>query len=271
MLLAKQKRKKKTLHSSARKGPEPSPSLVGLLSVLILLLFAVYVYIFHAALRYKAPNEAVMIHVPQLRPLSTKEPVERHAAVAKPKKDTNTTSSSSMTAKEIFVLTTSQGVIKIVLRPDLSKESMDYINAVVESGHCDRCNLYRAEQPGILQGVIENKAIHVPTAKGTCPVEARDVPNDCPGWDKGCGCHGPVMTRGMVGWAAGKTGPDFFIDNYKRPGRWWGTQHTVFGDIQDKESLDIVNHIIMDLPVTHQKDMTYLKEPLHFEMELIMS
>jgi hypothetical protein len=75
MLLPKQKQKWK---ESTLKGPEPSPSLVGLLTVLILLLFAVYVCIFHAALQYKAPNEAVLIHVPQLRPVSKKEPVEGH-------------------------------------------------------------------------------------------------------------------------------------------------------------------------------------------------
>lgn len=35
-----------------------------------------------------------------------------------------------------------------------------------------------------------------------------------------------MMTKGMVAWAAGDTGPDFFIDNYKRKADWWGTQHT---------------------------------------------
>ena len=44
--------------------------------------------------------------------------------------------------------------------------------------------------------------------KGKCPSGFEDVANDCPEWDKSCGCHGPVMQKGYVGWAAGATGPD---------------------------------------------------------------
>jgi hypothetical protein len=34
------------------------------------------------------------------------------------------------------------------------------------------------------------------------------------------------MTKGMVAWAAGESGPDFFMNNYKAKADWWGTQHT---------------------------------------------
>jgi hypothetical protein len=119
---------------------------------------------------------------------------------------------------ETLVLTTSAGVLRILLRPDLSPESVDYVRNVVADGHCSPCNLYRVEKPGILQGILKHPHIAVPTAKGQCPAVAIDIPNQCPPHDASCGCHGPVMTRGMVGWAAGVTGPDFFVNAYKQPG-----------------------------------------------------
>ena len=128
--------------------------------------------------------------------------------------------------KEVLQLTlTNVGTIKIVLRPDFSQESVEYIHKIVQQG-CGRCNFYRAEQPGILQGVVAQKSVPIPTVKGSCPAGYETVKNDCPEWDPHCACHGPVMERGHVAWAAGVTGPDFFINNYKEPAKWWGTQHT---------------------------------------------
>jgi hypothetical protein len=132
--------------------------------------------------------------------------------------------------KEVLVLKTKLGDVRIVLRPDLSKESVAYIHEVMQAsapdGSCPGCRLYRAEKPTILQGVLRED-VNVNTVKGSCPSGYETVPNDCPEWDEHCGCHGPVMTRGMVGWAAGSAGgPDFFIDNHPDPADWWGTQHT---------------------------------------------
>lgn len=122
---------------------------------------------------------------------------------------------ASMT-REVLVLTTKQGQIRVVLRPDLSAGSVDYIHRLVATKVCGRCNFYRAEIPGILQGIMKNKDVPVNDVKGPCRADAESVQNDCPKWDSHCGCHGPIMTRGAVGWAAGQAGgPDFFIDNYK--------------------------------------------------------
>ena len=59
------------------------------------------------------------------------------------------------------------------------------------------------------------------------------------------------MTNGMVGWAGGGTGQDFFIETYKEPAKWWGQQHTVWGEIQDTKSREVID-AIFKLP-THKK------------------
>jgi hypothetical protein len=139
-------------------------------------------------------------------------------------------SSTSRGKAETLVLKTEIGSLRIALRPDLSPGSAEYIRRVLaragQQGECPGCRLYRAEKPGILQGILR-KDVEKNLVKGECPPGSEAVANDCPEWDKQCGCHGPVMTRGMVGWAAGTSGgPDFFINNYRKPADFWGTQHT---------------------------------------------
>ena len=107
---------------------------------------------------------------------------------------------------EQLTLRSKLGDIKIVLRPDLSLESVEYIKALLESPDpCPRCRFYRAEKPGIIQGMLAKNGTPPNTVLGKCPEEFKDVPrHDCPKHDPNCGCHGPLMHRGMVGWAAGK-------------------------------------------------------------------
>lgn len=157
------------------------------------------------------------------------------------------------------------GDIRIALRPDWSKESIDYLHRIV--GHCQRCQFYRSEKPGILQGVMAAPDIAVASKKGVCPAGAEAVHNDCPPWDAECGCHGPVMRRGYVAWAAGKTGPDFFINAYHpKPAVWWGTQHTVWGEIQDAASLKLIDEYIFSLPTHKQGGLKMLNEPIPFDL-----
>ena len=48
--------------------------------------------------------------------------------------------------------------------------------------------------------------------KGACPAGVvPDGKRACPKHDPNCGCHGPLMSKGMVGWAGGGAGPDLFI------------------------------------------------------------
>ena len=60
--------------------------------------------------------------------------------------------------------------------------------------------------------------------------------------------------------AAGKGGPDFFIDTYQREATWWNTDHTVWGEVADKESMDIIMGMYK-LPAT-KKSLTYLDKPV---------
>jgi len=168
------------------------------------------------------------------------------------------------TDEETLVISTKHGNLKVVMRPDLSPESVEYIRALVGSGKCKRCNFYRAEKPGILQGIMDEPALHAQVTKGKCPPEFHGAKQDCPPHDPECGCHGPIMVKGMVGWAGGDTGPDFFIDSYENPAKFWGNQHTVFGQIKDEESFAVIDKIYM-LPVTN-KGMTYLDEKIQFTL-----
>eukprot|EP00533_Pseudo-nitzschia_delicatissima_P001721 CAMPEP_0116083562 /NCGR_PEP_ID=MMETSP0327-20121206/3342_1 /TAXON_ID=44447 /ORGANISM="Pseudo-nitzschia delicatissima, Strain B596" /LENGTH=303 /DNA_ID=CAMNT_0003574463 /DNA_START=121 /DNA_END=1032 /DNA_ORIENTATION=- len=198
---------------------------------------------------------------------------EKHAATVHDKKASPKQEESKGKPK-FLVLVTKHGNIKITLRPDLSQGSVDYIYKLVESyggngKRCMHCNFYRAEKPGILQGIMANEGV-VPTnsVRGSCPPGATSVKNDCPEWDEHCGCHGPVMTRGSVAWAAGDSGgPDFFIDAYPNPADWWGTQHTNFGFIEDPASMEIIDGIF-ELPANDENGMTYLKNNIHFDLVL---
>lgn len=177
--------------------------------------------------------------------------------------------SSTSTEEETLVISTQIGDLHIVLRSDLSPESVEYIQqlaATAPTATCHNCRFYRAEKPGILQGNLDGQPqIPLATVKGRCPMGSETVANDCPAWDAQCGCHGPVMTRGMVAWAAGATGPDFFIDAYQRPATWWGTQHTVWGQVRDPASLALVDAILQLPSSPGAGGLTFLTDVIHFE------
>jgi cyclophilin family peptidyl-prolyl cis-trans isomerase len=257
-----------------KKGPK-SPSekccliLIMISPVLLVLMIMYFMSIYNEAVQYEQKTnlllrasegrkETLQLHSPQQQVRSRNNHIQNiieNDKIIGEKK------------KEILVLTTSHGDIRIRMRPDLSAGSVDYIHRLVETG-CQRCKFYRAEQKGILQGIMAKAGVAPNTEKGSCPPEAKsDSVGNCPEWDANCACHGPIMTRGAVGWAAGQAGgPDFFVDNYRLPATWWGTQHTNFGMIQDKKSLDVIDYIFT-LP-TEKKGLTFLKEEIHFQLRL---
>lgn len=169
-----------------------------------------------------------------------------------------------------LVIKTEIGNIRVVLRPDLSESSCKYIHQVVKLGFCNPCNIYRADKPGILQGVMKTSPEAMTAYKpslGECPKELVGSEQDCPPWDPKCACHGPTMTKGMVAWAGGGTGPDFFIDTYPKPAKFWGQQHTVFGQVQDDTSFAVINEIY-DRPTTKSGIMVYLVKPIHYDLSI---
>jgi cyclophilin family peptidyl-prolyl cis-trans isomerase len=180
--------------------------------------------------------------------------------------DTTITTTSSHNHSDTLVLATKLGHIQIHLRPDLSLDSVKYIQQMVETGKCPRCTLYRAEDDhGIVQGILQNPIVPIVSSKGDCPLDLQTTTKYKDN------CHGPIMTHGMVGWAGGDTGPDFFIDWYPKPATFWGAQHTVWGQVnlQDEETLHTMEQL-WTLP-TYYQEMTYLKEPIPFTMSIIPS
>lgn len=190
-----------------------------------------------------------------------------HEEEAPPKVEIESQSIIFATPK-ILVLTTPLGPIRVRLRPELSPGSVEYIQQLVNSHVCHDCKFYRAEKPGILQGIMANPEIPINSERGTCPIDVGGIENQCPSWDPQCGCHGPIMTRGSVAWAGGQAGgPDFFINAYQQPAEWWGTQHTNFGLIEDAASMAVVDQIF-DLPVTEHGGMHLLQDKIHFALSL---
>jgi cyclophilin family peptidyl-prolyl cis-trans isomerase len=175
------------------------------------------------------------------------------------------TRSSKTHANQTLVLTTKYGNIRMTMRPDLSRESVDYIQELAQSP-CQNCNLYRAEQNFLLQGIMKNSNGSVKITKGACPPGYDAKTDDCPPEQFDCGCHGPTMARGLVGWAAGDTGPDFFITTNKEPVTAWGQTHTVFGQVQDEASFAVIDEIY-SLPTT-KKGVTMLIDKIEFTLSM---
>ena len=159
-----------------------------------------------------------------------------------------------------------QGTLRITLRPDWSPESVDFIEQIISTG-CKRCKFYRAEKPGIFQGIMKAKTDIPLPALGPCPADFADVVNKCFSHDPNCACHGPLMSRGMVGWAGGGAGPDFFIDHYEKTAKHWGTTHTAWGELEDEASHNLVKRI-WGLPATKKGGMTFLDEEIRFTMSV---
>lgn len=264
----------RSLSSSLSTDKKAKPSSQGkcgllliMLSPMLFILLILYVLnMYNAMVAYDQQQQQKLLQQAQVEDQERRQQQEQQMLR---KRQADVARISARSSSQTLVLTTELGPIRIGLRPDLSQGSVDYIHKLVESGVCRRCIFYRAEKPGILQGVMANKDIPTNEVLGPCPSDsAQKVENDCPEWDPDCGCHGPVMTRGGVAWAGGDPGgPDFFIDAYKNPAKWWGTQHTNFGFIEDPASMAIVDQIL-NLPVKKSGGMSYLNDHIPFSMTI---
>lgn len=132
---------------------------------------------------------------------------------------------------------TSESTINIRLIPIVSgPTSRDFVTTMATYHGGGR--FYRAENQFLLQGSIEphpNYNDRNAVEKGPCPpgvnLEAEFPDRPCFEHDPNCGCHGPIMKKGDVGWAGGGVGPDFFIVDSPRPVIHWAHDHTVWGRI----------------------------------------
>ena len=122
------------------------------------------------------------------------------------------------------------GTIRIQMLPGFGNSSSEFF-AYAAQNNC-RGTLYRSEPKFLIQGRVSCPS--APTVvKGECPAGMTvDPKRACPSNDPDCGgCHGPIMERGMVGWAGGQTGPDFFIYTGDIPYIYFGHDHTVIGQV----------------------------------------
>ena len=118
--------------------------------------------------------------------------------------------SQSDTVEFEFTFDGGEARVRIRLRPDLSAESAFFMREAARTACTGE--YYRNEHDFLIQGRLKCGRDAPVVKKGACPPGTAVDPNrKCFAHDPQCGCHGPIMTHGMVGWAGGGAGPDFFI------------------------------------------------------------
>jgi hypothetical protein len=150
--------------------------------------------------------------------------------------------------------------LRLALLPEHSDSSVAFMKEAAVAG-CDG-ELYRSEHNFLIQGRIScGSKAKTKVVKGACPPgTAVDKQRACPSHDPQCGCHGPIMTRGMVGWAGGSAGPDFFVYTARGAATHWAHDHTVFAQVADDESWTTIEEL-GKLPVRHD-GMTFFKDKI---------
>ncbi|KAK3235611.1 hypothetical protein CYMTET_54200 [Cymbomonas tetramitiformis] len=147
-----------------------------------------------------------------------------------------------------------------------------YIAEVLREGRLTGCSFYRAEpvppqwgsleapdtwQGGrwgppyaLLQGTLHPGGSQVKAAKADAGSEAR-----------------PVIRRGMLAWAGGGGGPDFFIALAEHPE--WGHGHTVFGNVvtQDMEIVDEIMRQPLKVENWGSINATVLQKRIQFDIQ----
>lgn len=154
--------------------------------------------------------------------------------------------------------------LRLKLLPEFSQSSVAFLKEAAAAS-CPG-ELYRSEHSFLIQGRISCATHHTKVVKGDCPPGASKDPNrQCPSHDPNCGCHGPIMKRGMVGWAGGSAGPDFFVYIGEHPATHWSHDHTVFAEIADENSWHAIEEL-GKLP-THNQGMTYFNDKIKLTVQ----
>lgn len=161
--------------------------------------------------------------------------------------------------------------LRLKLLPEHSPDSVAFIKHAA-SHHCGG-ELYRSENNFLVQGRISCPgAPELPkVVKGACPPGVKvEASRQCPSHDPQCGCHGPIMGKGMVGWAGGSAGPDLFIytahmdENRCKVGgceaTHWSRDHTVWAEVADQATWDAIGELYK-LP-TRAQGMTFFAQKI---------
>uniref|UniRef100_A0A7S1FHA2 PPIase cyclophilin-type domain-containing protein n=1 Tax=Noctiluca scintillans TaxID=2966 RepID=A0A7S1FHA2_NOCSC len=165
--------------------------------------------------------------------------------------------------------------LRLKLLPEYSQSSADFLRHAAAS-HCDG-ELYRSELNFVVQGRISCTPEKLPpkVVKGDCPAGVTTDPNrKCFAHDPDCGCHGPIMYKGMVGWAGGSAGPDFFIYTADMrncevgacPAQHWANDHTVFAEVADSETWHAIE-VLYTLPVEPRGGMTFFSDKISLSVD----
>ena len=163
-------------------------------------------------------------------------------------------------AVRIVTLKTTQGDIRIKLKPEWHLPSVRFVQEAALSDSCTvKCELYRAEPGFLLQGAM--RATVTPNKK--CRY-FRNGPEECTDPEERPG--GSYMEKGDVAWAGGSAGPDFFI-MMNRNG--FGATHTVWGSMADDESMQLALKLVRSKSSAPPGQMRIIDDPIRFTMEAV--
>jgi cyclophilin family peptidyl-prolyl cis-trans isomerase len=157
--------------------------------------------------------------------------------------------------KTKLLMHTPLGVIPIQLLPDLAPRSVAELQRgaaflLPRQGYCSGCNIYRNEAKFLLQGVISAPGVYVAGPRHPNPPQRK------------------VMQRGLICWAGGAGGPDWFINLIDQSG--FGDDHLCWGLVDQGEGMALVDRIVGQplAPKKNPSDMTYLATRLYFNLTL---
>ena len=145
------------------------------------------------------------------------------------------------------------GKIPIKLLPELApasiRELRRCVSIMLDQGHCMGCRVYRSEANFLIQGVIMSPGCYVATPRQPNPPQKK------------------IMERGMVCWAGGAGGPDWFVNLIDQSA--FGDDHLCWGKISssDMELVDSVTKRPLK-PKAKPDEMTFLAEEIRFNLTL---